>query len=506
MTAYAETTSKELLSLLHVSTKLDKAALQAVGQGKSVVLTGNPGDGKTHLLRVLTDEIRKLSPKAVIELDASEKTNAEIVGAWQQSTKNGVPYCIAINEAVLLEIAETYVTFEPVVQAQAQVEQGLYCSPRDSCVAPSVKSNIVVFDLSRRNVLTKDVVESFLKKFCSAKLPKECIGIFEIEDHAKLMMDGLFHSRLQIILDRLSRRGFHCTLRDLQGFIGYLLGKGLTPAELAATSGNAEDFLTELIYAGEGALFMQIRKGFDPAHVCHPTWDTRLVANEIEPTSWSTEKAELYHSVDTENVAEVERRRRIFFFFNRSGDALLNINNDVDFHFEKLLEAKSDRDVLLNLVSKINRAFCYKHGSEELRVWKSHRYDHGCERMLYSTFSIKRINLEVLYPKLSKTMASAFEYVPDHIVIQAKNEPSTQLIIDFQMYEFLYGTEFGDSVIGKSGHLPRRLWRFMERLAVIAPADSAEVDAKILDVETGELVEVVIDAEDARYLSIQSTI
>ena len=46
----------------------------------------------------------------------------------------------------------------------------------------------------------------------------------------------------------------------------------------------------------------------------------------------------------------------------------------------------------------------------------------------------------------------------------------------------------------------------MERLAVIAPADSTEVDAKILDVETGELVEVVIDAEDTRYLSIQSTI
>ena len=496
----------ELLRLLHVPTKLDKATLQAVGQGKSVVLTGNPGDGKTHLLRVLEKELRKLSPKAVIELDASEKTNEEIVGAWRQSIKKHVPYCIAINEAVLFELAETYPTFEQVTQAQTQVEEGLCYTARESSVSPVNSSGVVVFDLSRRNVLTKDVVESFLTKFCGGEVPKECMGIFEIEDHAKMMMDELFQNRLQIILDRLSRRGFHCTLRELQGFIGYLLGKGLTPAALAATSGNAEDFLTELIYGGEGELFTQIRKGFDPARICHPTWDTKLVANAIEPTSWSAEQAELYHAADTENVAEVERRRRMFFFFNHSGDALLKINNDVDSQFAKLLEAKSDRDVLLNVVAKINKAFCYKHGSDELRVWKSHRYDHGCERMLYSTFSIKRINLEVLYPRLSQTMASAFDYVPDHIVIQAKNEPNTQLIIDFQMYEFLHGTEFGDSVIGKSGHLPRRLWRFMERLAVIAPADSTEVDAKILDVETGELVEVVIDAEDSRYLSIQSTI
>ena len=41
------------LSRVHVVTELDSAIIEAVGTGKDVVLTGNPGDGKTHIIRML---------------------------------------------------------------------------------------------------------------------------------------------------------------------------------------------------------------------------------------------------------------------------------------------------------------------------------------------------------------------------------------------------------------------------------------------------------------------
>jgi hypothetical protein len=47
--AYADHMDLRLLEPMHVKTSVDDAVVKAVKAGKSVVLTGNPGDGKTHL-------------------------------------------------------------------------------------------------------------------------------------------------------------------------------------------------------------------------------------------------------------------------------------------------------------------------------------------------------------------------------------------------------------------------------------------------------------------------
>jgi energy-coupling factor transporter ATP-binding protein EcfA2 len=502
--AYADSLSDSMLKKIHIETALDEAVSIAIAKGNSIVLTGNPGDGKTHLLRVLAEKIRQTNSKAVVELDASEKLNDELIKNWKTANKNNVPFCIAINEAVLFELAQANPSFSEVVEAQRQVEEAVVYLERSAIPSAKPRFNVVVFDLSRRNILSNDVVQSVFSKFSSAKIPPEGQNVFEIAAHAALMKSNLFQERLQILFDRISRRGFHCTLRELQGFVGFLLGKGLSPIELAEFTGNKENFLTELIFSGEGALFDALRKGFDPKKICHPIFDTRIVTNEIEANTWEPEEAQFFHSAEIDDVEEIERRRRRFYFFNEDGIKLLEIARDADSAFSELLDAKNERDVLRELIPKINNSFCFQHANDEIRVWKSHRYDHETERMLYSTFAVKRRDLEVLYPNLSITMSAAFQYVTDHIVIQVKNQPQTRLLIDFEMYQFLSRTEFGSSVVTVANHLTRRLWKFMERLSVNAPLNEVELDAKILDLQTGELLEVVIDTEESRYLSMKS--
>ena len=502
--AYADSLSDGILKKIHIETALDKAVSNAIAKNKSIVLTGNPGDGKTHLLRILSTKIKKASSKAIVELDASEKLNENLVKSWKKAVRNKVPFCIAINEAVLFELAQNNPEFDEVVEAQRQVEEAIVYLERGAKASGRSRSSVVVFDLSRRNVLSSNVVQAVLSKFCSAKYPSACESIFEIVDHAELMKSELFQKRLQVLFDRISRRRFHCTLRELQGFVGFLLGKGLSVEDLAEITGNSENFLTELIFSGEGALFDALRDGFDPKKICHPILDTRIVTNEIKSNKWHPEEAELFHSAEVDDVSQIERRRRRFYFFNDDGIKLLEIANDADTAFSELLNSKNERDVLRELIPKINSAFHFKHANDEVRVWKSHRYDHETERMLYSTFAVKRRELEVLYPNLSPTMGTAFQYLTDHLVIQIKGEPQTRLLIDFEMYQFLCRTEFGSSVVTVSNHLTRRLWQFMERLSVKAPRDETELDAKILDLQTGELMEVVIDTEESRYLSVQS--
>lgn len=51
--AYADHIASELLSAIHLETKLDTAIIESALSGKDIVLTGNPGDGKTHVIRML---------------------------------------------------------------------------------------------------------------------------------------------------------------------------------------------------------------------------------------------------------------------------------------------------------------------------------------------------------------------------------------------------------------------------------------------------------------------
>lgn len=55
--AYADHVDEELLSYIHLTTKLDEAIIKAAKDGKDIVLTGNPGDGKHTLLECLNQSL-----------------------------------------------------------------------------------------------------------------------------------------------------------------------------------------------------------------------------------------------------------------------------------------------------------------------------------------------------------------------------------------------------------------------------------------------------------------
>lgn len=119
--AYADFIDYDFLSRVHVVTELDSAIIDAVNRGKDVVLTGNPGDGKTHIIRILQAQLDNLAADPSIELDASTLTNAEIYNRWKHAREQQRPFVIAINAAVLLSLAKEYKSFLPVSQAAAQM-------------------------------------------------------------------------------------------------------------------------------------------------------------------------------------------------------------------------------------------------------------------------------------------------------------------------------------------------------------------------------------------------
>src|SRR5699024_3735169 len=118
---YADFIDYGFLSRVHVVTELDSAIIEAVSTGKDVILTGNPGDGKTHIIRILQEQLDTLEVDPIIELDASTMTNKAIYEKWLSAKNASRPFVIAINAAVLLALAKEFPSFMPIVQAKDQM-------------------------------------------------------------------------------------------------------------------------------------------------------------------------------------------------------------------------------------------------------------------------------------------------------------------------------------------------------------------------------------------------
>ncbi|HOX41230.1 MAG TPA: DUF4338 domain-containing protein [bacterium] len=502
--SFADDTSGDQLREIHIETKLDQSIIQAVHNGKSVILTGNPGDGKTHLLRVLEPHLKKSPTAPIVELDASAITSRELKNKWTKATKENKPFCAAINVAVLKSLADEYPDFIPVKDAWHQVENTITYEESEEH-----ESNVLAFDLSQRNILSEDIVNAVINKLTDLELLKCCAQCqsegCDVSKNQRLLRSERFQKRLQRLLDRTSLRGYHATLRELLGLISYLLFAGRSCKKLVSESGNREFSLPQLPYSGKGLLFNAIRETFDPALVSHPIWDEKLVNAETDPKDWLPEWFSEANALDPGRIERFDQRKRAFYFFHVSGEELINLNGDVESDFANFLDnvVSSQRDSIRTLIRKMNRFFGDETGSDDLKVWQSHRYNQSSKAILYSAFSKKRQEFEIVSPDLIGTLQTAFNLPKDHILLRLKSNKRATLRIDFGLFEMLSQAENGIPLLFLENELTRRVWQFMEQLS--EPIDierNDEVAVRLLDPVSNEILTVSIDTERKQYISI----
>ena len=140
--AYADHIKPEVLKEIHLETKLDTAILDAARSGKDIVLTGNPGDGKTHIIRMLKEQLDDM--KLTVELDASTLSDEEIYQKWQDSRNKEIPFVIAINAAVLYSVYKKHSDFEPIKNAYQQMSHAIVFHGEET-----ISDRVIVFDLCK---------------------------------------------------------------------------------------------------------------------------------------------------------------------------------------------------------------------------------------------------------------------------------------------------------------------------------------------------------------------
>ena len=503
--AYADHVDEELLSNIHLTTKLDTAILNAAEAGKDIVLTGNPGDGKTHIIRMLKTKLEELPTPSAVELDASTLSNDQIYQAWCSARAKHSPFVIAINAAVLYSVYKAFPDFDPIQEAYTQMVHSVVFHEENS-----ESRNLVVFDLSKREALTGEILKQAISKMTAEDHYKECkncplYSSCVVNKNRRLLNNTLFQERLSIILQRVSLQGYHATLRELQSFIVYLIFGNRSCKQLNQTAGNSQFDLVNLIYSGKGNLFAAINRAIDPVNISHPVWDERILLNDIDPSSWVEGYEVPAEAIAYDNETLFNLRKRQFFFFNLNGKELLTILDDDATRFQNFLNQDSGK-IIKELISKLNSFFGNANGSNtKLQIWSGHRYNNEPRKVLISAGTIKKSEFSVGRPSLLKSMQAGIDMTSNYIRLEKKDSPDIFLKVDYEMYLLMNETERGVPVLFMESDLVKKVWRFIEQLQSFEEVDDEDtVEVGVLDVQNKRTVMVSVDREDKKYSVIDS--
>jgi hypothetical protein len=502
---YADKLQDDFLRIIHVETNLDDAVIAAIQSGNDVVLTGSPGDGKTHLIRVLAEKLDALSISPIVELDASCLSDEELFQKWSKAREVGHPFVLAINAAVLFSLAEHYPNFKPISGAWRQMANTVLFN---NINLPST-GNVIVFDLSRRDILHRDIVISAIEKVTAGAFYTECQMCPNMEscpaqDCRKYMRNPLFQERLCVLLSRVSLAGQHISLRELLSFLSYLIFAGRSCSKLIQTAGNDQYNIVSLIFnRGQGQAFEYIRSSFDPASITHPTWDELLLSAAVKE-KWVDEDFIPVEAIDSVNTEQFDLRKRLFFFFNVDGNVLLDICDDDASRFKRFLE-QEDKKSIRELITKLNAFFGIKRDSPELEMWNGHRFNNSPRKVLVSAGKLKSSQFSIGRPFLLPTMSQGISASVNHIRLQRKEMPSVFLRIDLEMYRLLMETERGVPMLIIENDITKRIWRFVEQLQKNDDTPDDELTITLLDVDEKREYTVIIDREEKHYQAIKQS-
>lgn len=512
--AYADHADESQLQSIHVPTKLDDAIKQSVKNGKDVVLTGNPGDGKTHIIRILKSDPNSPLRSASVELDASTLSNAQIIDKWSEAKKTNKPFVIAINAAVLYSLNQEYSSkFSPVKEASEQMVNSVVFN--DSATKEIENKSVILFDLSKRDVLTKEILSSVIKQLVNEKHYGKCSicpikGDCPVKENRVLLQNSLFQERLTMILKRVSIKGYHATLRELQSFISYLIFGNRSCEQLCDTIGKEKYGIVNLIYSGKGKLFEEIKTTLDPSIISHPEWDEKILKpDDIEESTWKFNGNPPIGAIDCYNEKERERfkmRKREFFFFNEDGKVLIDILNDNLTKFIRLLES-TDGEIIKDLISKLNCFFGESQSTnDKFRIWTGHRYNNDPRKVLISLGYVRRSEFSIGRPKLTNRMDSWIDMQDNYIRFEKKNSPEIFLKIDFNMYRILIEAERGVPILFIESDQAKNVWRFSEKLmSQSIGIETDPITVSLMDIQNKQIIDLTIDSEggEKKYATLE---
>lgn len=427
---YSDHMTEEELNLLHIPSKIEEIICAMLKKGKIVFLTGNPGDGKTFIIKALNNIVVETNAYVQRDMNSQEgyqKTAQEIVACYNEKK----PAIIAVNEYPFIKLCQALKRLAPeIVEEISSVKRSTITYD----ISAPLRGRVALIDLNERNLLD-----------CDRNLPSELIDKFielisEESDNKPMLkynIEALSVSEIknQVVelMSLVATECDHFAIRDILGAFAYMF-----------TACTIEDHEGERYYSaifnGSNCLLQAIQK-FDPIYLSLPALDEALWNGEITegwildmPSKWPNDTE---YDDDIEGAVTCFKEiKRKYYFENIQGQKLLSLQPDeikkckyifTDFDSQK-------KKIKERMIKSINKLFLpSSDDKKQLHIWTTHRFDMSIPAAVaISRKSIDSSELDIRMPRPADWI-NGIEYIPDHIILKpvGKAEPILRLNIDF---------------------------------------------------------------------------
>ena len=511
--SYADRLTVEQLEWVDVDLGLNDHLLELARANKQIVITGNPGDGKTHLIERLRERLQD-ECGAMVLTDANVLSDAEILTAWRTCEREQRPMVLAINEWPLFVLRRHPDAdgFAPLAEALRQVQQAVFYL--DAPDEPD-HDRVRVIDLSLRNVLAAPVVTAVIERLTHERFYTD----LPHDDPARTNRDALcrprVRERLITILERVAAQGHHATMRQLVGFVAYLITGGRTPVERLANPGSQHCHYSMLAFdeSAVGPLFEAVRLAFDPAVVTHPRHDADLWRGSTDGEGWIDPQAATVgalHLPPADREATYLAMKRRFFFEHREGGDLLRLVPTDEGSFDRLAREGQEGapTVVRDLLVALNRFFKPDYPETErdhLYLWQSHRFD---VRSPEAFMALRSLGHQQFSTRAQRFASWVDSWLPEEqrlvrtfaLTAHSEGAQPVVLTIDRQLFLTLTEAQRGLARASWSRSATRRITRFVDRLHQLGGHASDVEDVRIRNTETDLEQKFEIQRTPARYL------
>lgn len=490
---FAEKLTEEQRREIHITTRLDVYLENALENGKQIVLTGNPGDGKTQYVLQMEPDFPK--PDYFYISDASEYDDyTNLLSKWKDALDAEKPGILAINDGPLYEMTTQYSDeyhFLEDVRNQFQ-NQIIY---DDSQANEANFDSIAVIDLNNRNVLTRKIIVQAIENLTSNKFLKESNG-GDISGHIAYNIDkirnDLVRRNIVQVLQSVGKLDAHVTVRDLLNFLAYCI--------TGAKDRTITDFDEELKYynlafSGSGKIFTLLNQNLHPRDLTHPFIDSKL---------WADAEKEVQHGNVDDALKKIDqlfiRKKRQFYFEDshiEKYDAH-NLYHETNYPFHDLRNKERPNEIVKEDVIKMINGYFMPDSSKgsDLRVWLSHNYRSKSSSALISRTEIPKRELNRRIPSLHPEIREAMDYNHDHSVLEYEGRDSmVRLRIDKDLSETLSALEGNIPYILRDREDEQQLLEFMEEIEYRESHDENHGTVHIMDAETGDLEILTINGD-----------
>lgn len=490
---FAETARDKYMDI-HINTVLDEYLLSAIDDGKQVVLTGNPGDGKTHhILRVTSTLSGSADPDLFTITDASEEDDYRpTLEEWDSHYQEGNPGLLAINDGPLQEMTSNYSNEYPFLKTvQSQFHNQIILDEAE--IEGIDFDDIVVIDLNNRNVLKRKITKQAIEHLTDERFIKghSHSDICHIQHNVKKLQQEEIQESIKSILKTIGKADQHVTVRDLLNFLGYMITGG-TDCET--------DFDSSLkyynnAYQGNGELFELLRTELPPRQVPHPFIDSKLW-NKAEKSVKVTEdepEDDRFEKVDSEYI---ELKRRFLFEADamETGYSNEDIYKKINHDFLQFRNGTMDsRTGLERTIERANRYFMPKSNRQsELRLWFKHSFNAKASKALVSRNRISKHNLEYRTLQANPIVREALDE-PDigHYTLEySLKDQQVRLDIDRQLHNALETSEIGIPYIMRDKTEEEQLLRFMREIEYREVYSESEDIVMVKDTSDGDTMSI----------------